>query len=105
MANDGSTVMCGGEADAFAKAGPAGARQIAKTMNQICLGEASSNGTHLPVTALIGQFCSEVQKIRREQFGYVEPGGVAGEVRLRRHDRQAFSGMVQLEARQTGLRS
>ena len=29
----------------------------------ICLGEARNNGTHLPVTALVDQFYSEIQKM------------------------------------------
>ncbi len=79
------TVMCGGKQDAYAGAepviaayarmckllGPAGSGQLTKMVNQICIAghlsiciaESRRNGANLPVTALVDQFYSEVEKM------------------------------------------
>jgi len=86
------TVMCGGDADAYARADPViatiskGAAQSWQMENRyktmmagkfdfgfavdwmrkdlaICLGEARKNGATLPVTALVDQFYAEVQRM------------------------------------------
>ena len=43
----------------------------------ICLGEARSNGAHLPVTALVDQFYSRSAEDGRQALGHVEPDRAA----------------------------
>ena len=46
----------------------------------ICLGEARRNGAHLPVTALVDQFYSQVQKMGGNRWDCVQPDRGPGSV-------------------------